>query len=108
MSIITCTVAEDGTLTPSTVEFEPGDTIRFKSDPRVHLQADLPKEIEVNRAFNLSEISATLHDGTVEITFSKRWEARDLRLPPPPPPGVTIVVGHPKGSGQAGAAGTGS
>jgi hypothetical protein len=107
MPIITCTVAEDGTLTPSTVEFEPGDTIRFRSDHPVHLDGDLT-EIVVRRRFNLDEISAELEDGTVEIdSRADGWRARDLRTPPPPPPGVIIVVGHPKGGGQAGAAGTG-
>jgi hypothetical protein len=108
MPIIKCTVGENGQLIPSTVEFEPGDTIRFRSDHPVHLDVDL-KEIVVRRAFNLDEISAELEDGTVEIhSTAEGWRARDLRTPPPPPPGVIIVVGHPKGGGQAGAAGTGS
>ena len=68
MPIIKCTVGEDGKLIPSTVEFEPGDTIRFRSDHPVHLDGDLT-EIEVRRAFNLDEISA-------EIGLELEWAVR--------------------------------
>jgi hypothetical protein len=94
------------------VEFEPGDTIRFKSDYPVQVHGDRSTELEVRRAFDLNEISAHLDDGAVEIGLSEtkrqHWVFRDLRTPPPPPPGVTIVVENPASHKQQAGAATGT
>lgn len=113
MPVITCTVAEDGKLIPSMVEFEPGEVIEFKSEQRLQLQGERSTDIEVYRAINLNEFTVHPHDGAIEIslTQAKRpdWVARDLRLPPPPPPHIVVKIpagkSADKGGQHSGAAG---
>ena|SRR5580658_3387823 len=66
MAIIKCR-EEDGTLAPSTVEFEPGDTIQFESHAPVYVLAGSSVATQALRSFTLREISVQAGDGAVLV-----------------------------------------
>jgi len=90
MPIIRCTLAKDGKLVPTAVEFEPGDIIQFKSDQPVHLPGHKSGEIRVVRPFNLSELSA--HGNPTGIQFDPDRAATGPRTPPPGPPHYPVTI----------------
>ena len=90
MAIIKCRLAEDGTLTPSTVEFEPGDAIRFESDKPVHVLAGSSVATQALQSFTLSEIAVQADGGAVVINIPDR---KGQLLPPALRPGYHLK--HP-------------
>jgi hypothetical protein len=105
MPVIKCRLSKAGKLIPFGVEFEPGETIRFKSDEPVHLGTDGSKEVRTREAFALSEIGVHLETAGLHINFANRGAI--LYNPPPPPPGDRpIVISVEKAGAQAGAAGS--
>lgn len=93
MAVIVCKVAEDGMLTSSQPQFEPGDTIQFESDVNVEVLGSVPVAIGVQRAFVLKELVGRPLNGTVQISFlgqggpPKPAIGPQICLPMIPPPG---------------------
>jgi hypothetical protein len=103
MPVIRCSVTKEGKLIPTSVEFEPGDRIHFKSDKPVHLKGHRSPDIEVKLAVNLNEIVAgQATGGGLNLDFAR--PATGLRNPPPPPPGIVPITIYVN-PGQAQAAG---
>jgi len=90
MPIIRCRLAKDGKLIPTMVEFEPGETILFKSDHPVHVRRHDSKEIKVLGAFGLDDISA--HGEAAGLQISVDGRVADYQAPPPPPPHIPSVT----------------
>jgi hypothetical protein len=108
MPVIRCRLSKDGKLIPTAVEFEPGETIHFKSKQPVHLREHRSTEIKVLGALALGEISA--HEATAGLQVDIDSKIEILYNPPPNPPHIpTTVVLEPSTQGQqagtAGAAG---
>ncbi len=75
MAIVTCSVGEDGNLTPLTIEFESGDLLDIgQGEP-----GDL---VEVRRPFGLDAITADSDQLTIPAILNVRPAPK---LPPPPP-----------------------
>lgn len=95
MAIIKCR-EEGGKLAPSTIEFEPGDTIQFESHQPVYVLAGSTVATQALRSFNLSEISVQAKDGSVSVKIPVTADSGDpVTSPqkpkpspgPKPPPG---------------------
>jgi hypothetical protein len=90
MAIIKCR-EEDGTLVPSTIEFERGDTIQFESHQPVYVLAGSSSATQALRSFTLSEISVHAKDGSVLVRIPVKTGpfdpdvSRDARIPGPAP-----------------------
>ena len=110
MAVIRCSLAKDGKLIPSIVEFEPGDAIRFKSDQPVDVSGASSTQMQVQRSFLLSEISAHEENGRLQIDiphFSERVHdphfserVHDIRSPGPQPPIVPPLTFQVELGGQ--------
>jgi hypothetical protein len=103
MAVIRCRLSKDGKLILSTVEFEKGDRIHFKSNQPVHVNKHDTAEIGVKAPFPMSEIIVSGEKAVKQINIG---DVSVLYNPPPGPPGqppITIVVTET----QAGAAGGG-
>lgn len=103
MPIIRCTVAKDGKLIPTAVEFEPGDVIQFKSDQPVHVPGHKSTEIQLDRSLNLSNLIVEA-GSSAGFQIDTDRAATGPRTPPPPPPGripTTVWVGLEKSIGGA-------
>jgi len=91
MPIIRCTLAKDGKLVPTAVEFEPGDVIQFKSDQPVYLPGLKSEEIRVEHPMNLSALSVQVGN-TTGIQFDPDRAATGPRTPPPGPPHYPVTI----------------
>jgi hypothetical protein len=87
MAIIKCRLAEDGTLAPSAVEFEPGDAIRFESDKPVHVLAGSSVAIQALGSFALNEVAVQKDGGSILINIP---DLQGQRLPPGLRPGTRL------------------
>jgi hypothetical protein len=93
MAIIKCR-HEDGTLAPSTIEFELGDTIQFESHQPVYVLAGSSVATQALRSFHLNEISVQAEDGSVLVGIPDLEAGpnalvshpRPAPIPSPPPP----------------------
>jgi hypothetical protein len=84
MAIIKCR-EEDGTLAPSTIEFEPGDTIQFESHQPVYVLAGSAVATQALRSFNLNEISVQAKGGSVSVRIPVPGDSGDREASPPTP-----------------------
>ena len=79
MAIIKCRLTKDGKPAPLTVEFEPGDEIRFESRDQIRVESDNSADAIANASgqrdvltsFTLSEISVDIKDGSIFIGISR-------------------------------------
>jgi hypothetical protein len=95
MPIIRCTLAKDGKLVPTAVEFEPGDQIQFKSDQPVRLRGHGSTEVRTLNALALNALTTNLNHGVVEIGFPRNFDFDQLPMAPPSGPPhhpVTISI----------------
>jgi hypothetical protein len=106
MPVIRCRLAKDGRLIPTVVEFQPGETILFKSDQSVQLRGHRSNEVEAKSSFALHEIFADLESTGFQVDINRA--ASVVLSPPQPPPHITTIVlepGEGLPAGTAGAAG---
>jgi hypothetical protein len=102
MPIIKCRLQEDGRLTPSSVEFEPGDVIRFESHKPVYARTGGPVAMQVLSPFTLDQVSTETEGGIIRI-LTHEEEAYGLAQPPLPHPHPAQPIGtKPGGSGEPG------
>jgi len=95
MAVIRCSLAKDGKLIPSVVEFEPGDAIQFKSDRPVHVLGQSSTEIVVPHSFKLNDVSGHSEDAGLHLDLGS-WP--DPRVPGPHPHGVPPWIIYVDGS----------
>ena len=89
MAIIRCISGDDGSLTPVSVEFEPGDLVEFNT-------GGAGDAMEVRRPFTLDNMAE--HKGQLMISLDVAsgsgdpipWRP-DPKLPPPPPEDGAII-----------------